>query len=269
MMGTYYYESVSAQAESMGLRRIIKFNDLFEEETENYFPFMRRTKIAIYTCIVGEYDELQEPVSVLPNCDYFIISDKPPAQNSVFQYINIKDILPEDITDNTKKNRYCKINAHKLFPQYRFSIYFDGNIQLKPSAMTLVDKLPKTKIIAWCPNYWKSIYREVMSVLMNKKEEEEIILRQAEKYWMEGMPEDYGCLMCGILVREHNHPMCRKIMEEWWQQVEQFSKRDQISFPYVLWKNGYSISDVGLVAEKFEYGQPEGEHWRYRKGHNR
>jgi hypothetical protein len=28
-------------------------------------------------------------------------------------------------------------------------------------------------------------------------------------------------------------------MEEWWKEIEKFSYRDQISFPYVCWKNDF------------------------------
>ena len=32
-------------------------------------------------------------------------------------------------------------------------------------------------------------------------------------------------------------------MEDWWYFVADYSKRDQLSFSYVLWKKGYKIKD--------------------------
>lgn len=263
MVGVLYCDEVYEQIEKMGLKRIVKYNDLIQEETINYFPFMKRKQIAVYTCIVGDYDDLQEPLSISPECDYFLISDKKPERDTVFNYIDIKTVLPEHVIDNTRKNRYCKINAHKIFPQYRYSIYFDGNIQLERTITRFIEKLPITRLITVCPNYWGSIYREMVSVLQNGRDDGERIRKQAEEYWLEGMPEDFGCFMCPILIREHNHPICKKLMEEWWLQLERFSKRDQISLPYVLWKNGYSASDVGVLEKEYSLGR----HWGFEKEH--
>jgi hypothetical protein len=38
-------------------------------------------------------------------------------------------------------------------------------------------------------------------------------------------------------------------MEEWWKEFIEYSKRDQISLPYVLWKNGIKINDVNELGK--------------------
>lgn len=266
MVGVLYCDEVLAQINDMGIKRIVTYNDLIQEETINYFPFMRRKQIAVYTCIVGDYDDLQEPLSISPECDYFLISDRKPERNTVFEYIDIETVVPKHLTDNTRKNRFCKINAHKIFHQYRYSVYFDGNIRLKHTITELIAELPGTRLITLCPNHWSSIYREMVSILQNGRDDGEVVRKQAEKYWLEGLPENFGCVICAVLIREHNHPVCRRIMEEWWQQLEQFSRRDQISLPYVLWRNGYSISDIGVIAEKYDYVNG-GKYWAFQKEH--
>ena len=265
MVGVVDADNVLQQIKDIGIEKIVLYNDLFEEEKETYFPFMYRKKIAVYTCIVVDYDDLKEPLSISPDCDYFLISDKKPERETIFKYIDINEYLPNYIMDNTRKNRYCKINVHKIFPKYRYSIYFDGNIQLEDSISCFVSKLPKTRITALCSNYWKSVYREAMSILQNKRDMEELVIKQAEQYWLEGMPDDFGSVMCGILIREHNNPVCKSIMEEWWMELEKFSKRDQLSLPYVLWKNGFLISDVNTITDKLEI---EGKYWRFEREHN-
>lgn len=265
MVGCTKVDFVLPQIKSMGIERIVLFDDLFIEEKEVYFPFMSKNQIAIYTCIVGDYDELQEPLSVSPQCDYYLISDKKPEQKTVFQYLDINQFLPDSVTDNTRKNRFCKINAHKIFPQYKYSIYFDGQMQIDSTIIERMDELPPIKIMAMCKNYWSGLYMESMRVILNKRDTEEIVKKQIEQYWLEGMPEDFGSVYCGIMVRQHNHPVCRKLMEDWWEQVAHFSKRDLISFPYVLWKNGYTINDVKTIEERFRF---ESKYWKDAGKHN-
>lgn len=265
MIGAVDKDAVLQQIKLLGIEKIVLYNELYEIETKDIFPFMKEKKIAVYTCIVGEYDDLKEPLSISPKCDYFVISDKKPTHKTVFQYMDIKNYVPDYIKDNTRKNRYCKINAHKIFPEYRYSVYFDGNIQLSDSIDELVESFPETRIIAFCGNFWSSIYREMMSVIQNKRDEKDLIIKQAKKYWLEGMPENFGTVMCGIMIREQNNPKCRAIMEEWWEQIDKYSKRDQISLPYVLWKNGYKITDVSTVTDKFSV---KGKYWQFEREHN-
>lgn len=44
-----------------------------------------------------------------------------------------------------------------------------------------------------------------------------------------------------ILYRRHNEPVLIRVMEDWWYFLENYSRRDQLSFVYVLWKNGFDI----------------------------
>lgn len=250
--------SVLTQMDELGIKKIVLFDDLFAEEKEEYFPFMKRKKIAVYTCIVGGYDELQEPLSVSAECDYYVISDKKPERETVFKYLDINQYLPELVTDNTRKNRYCKINAHKIFPQYRYSIYFDGAFRLNDTITKFVNELPRTRIITICRHEWSGLYMEAMRVILNGRDSEEVVKKQIERYWLEGMPENFGSVYCGILIREHNNPVCRHLMEDWWEEVQNFSKRDMISFPYVLWKNGYSIDEVKTILDRLE---GKSEYW--------
>lgn len=264
MMTNMYAETVLIQLNDMGIKEVVVFDDLFIEEKEEYFPFMKKNHIAFYTCIVGDYDDLMEPLTVRPDCDYYVISDKKPQQKTIFQYIDINEYLPKHITDNTKKNRYCKMNAHKIFPQYKYSVYFDGEMQMDSSIVECIQELPKTRITTLCNNYWNSSYMEAMRVILMKRDAEDVVVNQMEHYWLEGFPEDFGNVYCTILLREHNHPVCRKLMEDWWDQVDKYSRRDQISFPYVLWKNGFAMADVKTLADKFE---ADGKYWKCRNVH--
>ncbi len=247
MVSVPFIDEVCREAHMRGIERIVTYDELCDLKIKTYFPFMKKKQIAAYTCIIGNYDKLKEPISVSEECDYYVISDEKPPVDSVFQYININDCIPHYIEDNVKKNRYCKINAHKLFPQYRYSIYFDGNIRLKSNIIQKIDELPRTRIMASGIHSINCVYMEAMRAIELGRVSKETAMKQIEKYWLEGMPEEFGSVTCSLLIREHNNPICKKIMEDWWEQVEQFSRKDQISFPYVIWKNNYLMSDVATV----------------------
>lgn len=272
MASVLYIQEICNDIKALGIKKIITYDELCEVEIKDYFPFKARKQIAVYTCIVGDYDLLKEPISISEECDYYVISDKKPKTDSVFQYIDIRECIPEYLDDNTKKNRYCKINAHKLFPKYRYSIYFDGNMILKSNIVQTISELPKTRIITLAKNPINCIYMEAMRAIELGRVNKNIAMKQVEKYWLEGMPENFGSVICSILIREHNNFICRKIMEDWWNQVEQFSRKDQIAFPYVIWKNNYSMNDVATLngeeihAEKYLFWDKLHNKPRYANG---
>lgn len=247
MVSVHFQEEICRQAQGMGIEKIATYSELCELKEKTYFPFRMNKQIAVYTCILDGYDKLKEPISVSEECDYYLISDEEPDHESVYKYIDSKKCVPEFISDNIRRNRYCKMNAHKLFPQYRYSIYCDGSIHLKRNVTEKIKSLKRTRVTALARGLWPSIYIEAMRAAEQFRDSKELLLKQAEKYWLEGMPEDFGTFACGVLIREHNNPICRKLMEDWWNEVERFSRKDQVSFPYVLWKNGYSMEDVDTI----------------------
>jgi hypothetical protein len=245
------------------LKYVVTYMDLCIYMSKNYFECQRKNQIVVYSCIVGGYDEVMEPKSIIPNCDYYLISDVE-KKDSIYKFIDINNYEECKGLDNTRINRYFKINAHKIFPNYRYSIYHDGHVRLDKEIIKYIDSLPITKITACSRLEYSSIYTEAYKYIGTKRDKKGNFVRQIEKYWNEGMPDDFGLVTPCLMVRQHNHPVCRKLMEEWWDEVLNFSRRDMISLPYVLWKNGYSIEDVNVCSDKLQWS---GEGWELNKRH--
>ena len=45
-------------------------------------------------------------------------------------------------------------------------------------------------------------------------------------------------------MRNHNLSSVIKTMEDWWLELKYWSKRDQLSFPYVCWKNKFKYKFI-------------------------
>ena len=55
-------------------------------------------------------------------------------------------------------------------------------------------------------------------------------------------------LECNLIVRDHDDAAMKKVMEMWWEEFCKRSKRDQLSLPYVLFKNGIKVESVGVLG---------------------
>ena len=216
--------------------------------TDKKFP---GTKIAVYTVITGEYDTPADPVYADDEIDYYLIADSKVAENyngKVWKVIHAP-LLQEGLS-NAKRNRYMKLHHDETLEltgkKYDYCIYIDGSIRIicdiKPLVYSLIES---GKTIALHHHRIRDcIYSERNDIIMQNKAKAKDIDGQLKFYRSEGMPEHFGLFENTVIIRKCNDSKLKDIMHQWWLQVERFTYRDQISLPYVLWKNGLDCSYV-------------------------
>ena len=213
----------------------------------NYFS---NDRIAIYTCIIGKYDALVEPGLMPDNCDYYIITDQPVPCDTKWEKIDItkyRDVI-SGLT-NAEINRFFKMKPDLVFPDYKYSIYLDGNIKPVSDLTEFINLIGPTGIAAHNHSIRNDVYEEAEVLKFLKRDKPERIDRHIGYLKSTGMPENYGLIECNVIAREHNNPTCKKIMDEWWEEFRNYSKRDQISFIHVLYMNGIDSKEIGTLGD--------------------
>ncbi len=216
-------------------------------------------KIAVYTCIVNGYDDLKQPRVIEEQCDYFCLSFEKPENLGVYQWVDITGMLEHGMLDNVRINRFCKLHPHLFFKNYKYSIYYDGSIEIIHSIAGLAKKVGKVGIGLYEAGGYGNmdIYGEAAMLILSQRtsgDSSEMIVRQISRYVKEGFPRNFGEAINGVIVREHNNTQCIDIMETWWNEIKKESRRDQLSFWYAVWKNGYLPKDVGRLGKSLRIG---------------
>ena len=191
----------------------------------------------IFTSIVGGYDKLHEPDIVLDDWDYICFSnDYISSENSIWQ---IRPI-PYQTKGKIAPARYIKINPHIVLKQYKYSLWIDGNVLIKGNyAYSRAEQLIKQGELISIPKHplRNCTYEEAEVCIRIGKGNKRTIQNQMEKLKKDGFPEKIGLFESNIVFRDHNHKSIVELDEEWWQELANNSKRDQLSLTYVLWKN--------------------------------
>lgn len=209
--------------------------------TKKQFP---EYKLAIYTVSTGKYDNIKNPIYVDENIDYFIFTDQELDNNSVWN----RKPIPENMKGKTSLElaRYLKINPHLFFSEYDYSMFIDGNVcitcDVRPLFYTLIDQ-KKTIAIHRHQNR-DCIYEEAKAIYAAGKASMKSMSKQLSFYKQEGFPTHFGLFETNIVIRKHNEEKCKAIMETWSEQIVEWTKRDQLSFTYALWKNGMTADSV-------------------------
>ncbi len=232
-------------------RKVKRKNFIKPSEEIPLIPLLKTPppKIAIYTCIIGNYDEFRKPLIMPDNCDFYFVTDKIPENKiTTFTYLNAYDYYKSNDKDSVLVNRFIKMHPHLMFKDYDYSIYLDGNIQVVFDPSSLIQRIGPLGIAAHRHFQRCCIYDEGEVCKIYRKSTPKLIDKQLNDYKTQGMPSQFGLFETGILIRKHNNPACIKLMEDWWQAFYNSSKRDQLSLPYIIWKNGYKYEDIGLLG---------------------
>ena len=216
-------------------------------------------KIVVYTAIFGEKDKLKDPKYLPPNTDFICFTDDKNLKSNIWKVIYVNP----PFSDPVRCARYIKIMPHLFLSDYKQSIWIDGNMIVKgnirkalrkylKNGFTLATydhKFLKKRILKI---FWKvnksfarnCVYKEADDLLRRMEngfylDDPNLIKNQVKKYKELGYPENNGLAATMIVYRRHNNKELIKVMEDWWDELKNGSRRDQLSFNFVLWKNSF------------------------------
>lgn len=124
------------------------------------------------------------------------------------------------------------------------SIYIDGNMSLKEGAKEQLIKALGDADIGLTRHWMRDdVWKEGNAVVTSGLDNATVVNNQLHRYQREGLGA--GLWACGVMVRRSS-PRLADMMQTWWREVEQGSWRDQLSFPYAMWKHpDVKVVDIG------------------------
>ena len=196
-----------------------------------------RPRLAVYTSLIGNYDELQTPLVVEQGCDYFCLTDNPNLKSLFWKVILVEN---KEGLDSVRFQRKTKLMPHLYFPQYTHSLYVDASILIRGSVWDWIERNTTGKpwLVFQHPER-DCVYQEAEACKTLQKDNSELIDAQMVRYRKEGYPEHNGMTWNAIIYRRHMESAVIALEEAWFDEILKGSRRDQLSFNYVCWKNGF------------------------------
>jgi hypothetical protein len=209
-----------------------RFEKCYRPKKEMALP--SKKDIVVYTAITNKtngYDILKELPTTVRNIDYVSFLETPiPNTTWKFEQIN------KSFKEPNRNAKIHKILSHKYFPDKMYSLWIDGSvtIEFQFSIEKLVQLYLSDCDLALFEHSERHCIFEEANVCINRRlDNPEIIRKQINRYHQEGYPANAGLGECTILLRRHT-PEIIEFNECWWQEILNGSKRDQISFQYVI-----------------------------------
>lgn len=202
-------------------------------------------KAIVYSCVTGGYDHPRSSVCIIPEVYPILFTDKE-IDCKTWNLI----VIGEDTLrfDNNLVNRYFKMHPHQLFLHGESVLYIDGNVRLISDIRELCGIARQSRLgIAMHRHALRDCaYEEMKHCIKHGIGNKIMTTKQMRKYKSEGFPSHFGLTEATVIAFDLSNRMCGQILDAWWiEYLESASGRDQFSFPYTIWKNGFTMSDVG------------------------
>lgn len=225
--------------------KYLNINKIISKQVKDYLNYKktRKANTAIYTSISGKYDTLEQPLYISKDFDYICFTNNKIKKPGVWEIRPLLDVKQDLI----RTARYHKLFPDKLLKKYKYSIWIDSNIIITSNNLeNKIKKLiRKNKKISVNNHFERDcIYQEAKTCVDLQKDNPEIILKQVNYLQKQNYPKKNGLFETNIIFREHYNKKIIKTMNNWWWMIKKYSRRDQLSFNYVVWKNKLNCSNL-------------------------
>lgn len=204
-------------------------------------------KFAIYTALIGGYDNVHQPQYTNEQFDFILFTDEVANYSAGIWQVRKVEYHNED---KTRIARYVKTHPEELLPEYAATLWIDASILI--TSPFIYDKVVQlyqdgVQLASVKHPYRDCIYDEAY-VVYGLDTEKNIFnwchyLRSIE------YPRHNG-LFESSLVYRRNDVETKVVDDMWWECIVNYSRRDQLSLNYALWKNPLKIESL----------LPQGEH---------
>jgi hypothetical protein len=135
-----------------------------------------------------------------------------------------------------------------LYTDCETSLWMDGSVHvLDGRFVELVrSRLEEHELVLWDhPEDRDCFLQEARHCHDWPKYRDGPLLAQADHYLDQGMPEHFGLWATGSIARHHT-PRMAALGDAWLDEMERWTIQDQVSLPYLLWREGIVPGTLGI-----------------------
>lgn len=227
-------------------------------------------KFLIVTSITNDRDTLVDPPDRFDNCDYVAYVDKK-YDVKIWEQKNIYNFSGIDKYNHRRNAKPYKILSTLMFPEYEYIIWEDGNHQLKKNPQLMIDEYGDNEFYLFKHPDRECAYDEIKACINWKLDDTYNLHGQYNLYRYNGFPSNYGLFELSTFMVKNTFNV-KELQLMWYEQINRFSSRDQISFPYCIWKKDIrdkitiikGCSNIFLIDGVFvgnDYFTDQGKHF--------
>ena len=201
-------------------------------------------KICVYTCITGNYDDLQEIEEKEAGIDYYCFTNNDNIKSNTWKIIKIQD----ESLSNLTLARKTKILGTDIVNKYEIALWMDASVRFNKPIKDFINTYFSKKDVftAFKHGQRNNIKDECFECVRMRKETKERVKRLLSFYEKENYKYDNGLIESTIFIKRPNDKKVIETMKMWYSMLKKYSNRDQLSFNYCLSKTHLPVHWINL-----------------------
>ncbi|MGJ0515809.1 MAG: rhamnan synthesis F family protein [Methylomicrobium sp.] len=192
-------------------------------------------KIAVFTCITGDFDEFVSTPVIEDGVDYFFFSDKECFPPYPYSYLPCRYIDPNP----RRTARFVKTHPHFHLNDYDYTVWIDGNIVSLNGILNhvqyVIDSGSDLGLIAHPIR--TSFVDEAEECIRIKADDQDVLCEQRNLYLEKGL-DSADLIETNVIISHQKSEKVRLFYDIWWREICRYSYRDQISVNFALRESG-------------------------------
>jgi hypothetical protein len=192
-------------------------------------------RVTVFTAVLGQTDPLRACVPV-PGVRYVVLTDRPLA-------VPPYETVPYFASDSRLASRHLKICAnHPTLGDADVTLWHDAACQLRcdPLAVAAAALAGGVDVCAFKHPHRSRIEDEAEAVARLGYMPRAVTLAQVAHYRAAGFVDQTAITSTGFCLRRRT-PAVEVWQRLWWDEVERWGWRDQLSVDYALWRSGVQV----------------------------
>jgi hypothetical protein len=201
-------------------------------------------RITVYSCYFGVYEQFN-PEATLQEGDFARVVFTDDCELDAPGVTFRREAAGGD---PGRSSRLAKLRPHLFFGDQDWVIYIDNGARLTVPPAEIIGQIEadypegapagrylfrhKRRICA---------YREARVCMRQGKISRADYRAQVAHYRAAGFPEDWGLFVNTVMIQKMGDPVTDAFNDAWFDHFMAFSRRDQVSLPFMLWQLGYQL----------------------------
>jgi Protein of unknown function (DUF616) len=225
---------------------------------------MEAPRRCVYTALIGNYEPLNEQAVAAQSAVPFIcLTDDPDLKSASWQ---IRQVKPVFGMDPIRSQREFKLRPHIHLAEFDASLYIDNSVVLSLPPESLFERFfPASGFAVPKHSFRESVLDEFLEVARLGFDDQGRIFEQLNHYSID-CPEVLNSkpYWAGMLIRDHQNPKVRAMLEIWAAHVHRYSRRDQLSM-------AAAFRQAGLVPDAMDIDNHSSQFhtWPHTQGRDR
>ena len=219
-----------------------------------------KDELIIYTVLIGS-NQLINSQPFIKNSKYrhVCLTDNKKLTSKDWEIIIVDPVFPQD---SNRSQRLLKLKPNIIFPEYKYSLYFDNTILFKVKVDDFLDQITRDQnlkdndpfLLVPFHSYRRDLLSEFKICSKYNLANQFKIYEQLKHYFLNN---DQILKMrpywCGILIRNHNHEKIINHSEIWFSHLCRYTRRDQLSIIHSAFQANISIHGFDLDNKKSKF----------------